>query len=32
MNLQVEAYANAVRPDAGPESLILLTGTFLFPR
>jgi hypothetical protein len=32
VNLQVEAYANPVRPDDGPESLILLTGTFLFPQ
>jgi hypothetical protein len=32
VNLQLEAYANAVRPDDGAESLVLLTGTFLFPR
>lgn len=32
MSLQLEAYANPIRPDDGPRSLILLTGTFLFPR
>jgi hypothetical protein len=32
MNLQFEAYANPIRPDDGPKSMILLTGTFLFPR
>jgi hypothetical protein len=31
-NLQLEGYANPVRPDNGPEGLILLTVTFLFPR
>jgi hypothetical protein len=30
-NLQLEGYGNAIRPDYGPESMILLTVTFLFP-
>jgi len=32
INLQLEGYANVVHPDDGPDKLILLTGTFLFPR
>jgi hypothetical protein len=32
LSLQLEAYGNAIRPDDGPDSLILVTGTFLFPR
>jgi hypothetical protein len=32
MNLQLEAYANPIRPDDGPESLIIFTCTFLFPQ
>jgi hypothetical protein len=31
MSLQLEAYANAIRPDDGPENLILFTCTFIFP-
>jgi hypothetical protein len=32
MSLQLVAYANPIRPDDGPESLILVTGTILWPR
>jgi len=32
LNLQLEAYASPIRPDNGPQGMILLTGTFLFPR
>jgi hypothetical protein len=31
-NLQLEGYANPIRPDAGPKGLILVTLTFLFPK
>lgn len=31
-NLQLEGYGNVIRPDDGPEGLILVTVTFLFPR
>jgi len=31
LNLLLEAYSVPVRPDDGPESMILFTLTFLFP-
>jgi hypothetical protein len=31
-NLQLEGYGNVIRPDYGPESMILVTVTLLFPR
>jgi hypothetical protein len=31
VNLQLEAYSNAIRPDSGPKGMVLLTATLLFP-